>query len=276
MGSSPRVRGKRDAAGGLQRPDRLIPACAGKTSPPSSPPSKAWAHPRVCGENQKWSVVRVARLGSSPRVRGKRGRSAMPVSTGRLIPACAGKTARTATTRARQRAHPRVCGENSIQIQEMSDMFGSSPRVRGKHGFRDCAVDAARLIPACAGKTWTRPAGPRPRPAHPRVCGENLRGRSGGLLEAGSSPRVRGKRPAAGGGPREPGLIPACAGKTSRILNPARRLAAHPRVCGENSVFFAYSDRSTGSSPRVRGKRPRRRRSSRTRGLIPACAGKTS
>ena len=50
----------------------LIPACAGKTV---SPPVSAFvlaAHPRVCGENNFLGINSPSRVGSSPRVRGKR------------------------------------------------------------------------------------------------------------------------------------------------------------------------------------------------------------
>ena len=50
------------------------------------------AHPRVCGENQLDELEAIARLGSSPRVRGKHHPTAQPAPTCGLIPACAGKT----------------------------------------------------------------------------------------------------------------------------------------------------------------------------------------
>ena len=72
----------------------LIPACAGKTTGTQPPEGPRGAHPRVCGENvQEVSLVAIP-AGSSPRVRGKphpRRRVDLPR---RLIPACAGKTAR--------------------------------------------------------------------------------------------------------------------------------------------------------------------------------------
>ena len=74
-------------------------------------------------------------------------------------------------------------------------------------------------------------------------------------MTTGSSPRVRGKRGRMLWGRPEPGLIPACAGKT--ILETALTIAfkAHPRVCGENKDRDECSDPLQGSSPRVRGKR---------------------
>ena len=152
---------------------------------------------------------------------------------------------------------------------------GSSPRVRGKLSSGLRVGRMRRLIPACAGKTTMQPWISHSGPAHPRVCGENLRKADTESLRSGSSPRVRGKlrlytRPS---GTR--GLIPACAGKTSDFYAAIISSPAHPRVCGENKESLSLAGLLSGSSPRVRGKpfacflavlRP---------GLIPACAGKT-
>ena len=94
-------------------------------------------------------------------------------------------------------------------------------------------------------------------------------------MEAGSSPRVRGKPRRAHGRRAGGRLIPACAGKTRPV--PARQVRgrAHPRVCGENSLAAQDSERAWGSSPRVRGKLIEVERSTGDIGLIPACAGKT-
>ena len=96
------------------------------------------------------------------------------------------------------------------------------------------------------------------------------------MAPPGSSPRVRGKRagfPPCGGGC---GLIPARAGKTEAARAAYRPGRAHPRACGENHWGIPVMSRAHGSSPRVRGKRHRRRRDIRRGRLIPARAGKTS
>ena len=51
-GSSPRVRGKRTGSRDQCQGSGLIPACAGKTTPPARANRKSGAHPRVCGENR--------------------------------------------------------------------------------------------------------------------------------------------------------------------------------------------------------------------------------
>ena len=52
-GSSPRVRGKHDAAEDEEGVGGLIPARAGKTSKQSAAFLRCWAHPRACGENRR-------------------------------------------------------------------------------------------------------------------------------------------------------------------------------------------------------------------------------
>ena len=111
--------------------------------------------------------------------------------------------------------------------------------------------------------------------AHPRVCGENSHSLRRAARSHGSSPRVRGKHHRRLLARRGRGLIPACAGKTSRGLRAKPARSAHPRVCGENHCFTDTANRLAGSSPRVRGKRSRRKDHRATAGLIPACAGKT-
>ena len=254
-GSSPSVRGKRPPTTRAAPHTGLIPACAGKTSSPSSRPWCPSAHPRVCGENWTNRGKTMPFEGSSPRVRGKPAFDAKKFVKGRLIPACAGKTTPRRRRARQSRAHPRVCGENSHYEWEGCDCPGSSPRVRGKPRHRTAPRATDGLIPACAGKTTLRPPMCRGRPAHPRVCGENAPFACVRSCVSGSSPRVRGKPP-------------------GRPCTTSAR-AAHPRVCGENSASELPWFGSVGSSPRVRGKRHDWPVTTDSTGLIPACAGKT-
>ena len=153
---------------------------------------------------------------------------------------------------------------------------GSSPCVRGKRCRAGPPGGRAGLIPACAGKTDpSRPVPANPE-AHPRACGENLAQVRRDAEDAGSSPRVRGKRAHHLGGTGSVRLIPARAGKTRAPPGRNRQRTAHPRACGENSDDGTYTTPCSGSSPRVRGKHLRRDPVVLRRGLIPARAGKTS
>ena len=232
------------------------------------------AHPRVCGENRARTSSIVMKPGSSPRVRGKPRPRRRRRRTRRLIPACAGKTGIPPEEQIAGGAHPRVCGENYTIRRLKSGAEGSSPRVRGKRARSRTSFPLGRLIPACAGKTYlgrrlrrevrlipacagkTRSGAgiSRTPSAHPRVCGENHATIVNDPRSLGSSPRVRGKRPAGGTVDSRTGLIPACAGKTARAAYGPPISRAHPRVCGENMSCCAAWGTDVGSSPRVRGK----------------------
>ena len=194
----------------------LIPARAGKTRGRSGTRCTRRAHPRACGENQVGGGHQSDPIGSSPRVRGKRGRSVHRFPLVGLIPARAGKTGALAASVRGTGAHPRACGENEEVRQAREGQEGSSPRVRGKRRVGGGRHAGTGLIPARAGKTRGTPRRRPWPPAHPRACGENTTRVSPRPRPRGSSPRVRGKHvpgPARGVQFR---LIPARAGKTAR------------------------------------------------------------
>ena len=194
--------------------------------------------------------------GSSPRVRGKPSRSGGRSAPPGLIPARAGKTPRRAGGPVCVWAHPRACGENDLGDPGFIEALGSSPRVRGKHHDRNQLRRQQGLIPARAGKTWRVLTGTWLLQAHPRACGENVRGFRPAGAGVGSSPRVRGKLHHWVLFLGRPGLIPARAGKTEAARAAYRPGRAHPRACGENHWGIPVMSRAHGSSPRVRGKRP--------------------
>ena len=112
-GSSPRMRGKHRGIGDRAGEDGLIPAHAGKTVSLMRAAISKPAHPRACGENSKPAFIRVCRLGSSPRMRGKPVLIALRIGGFRLIPAHAGKTKQVTKRAQLLTAHPRACGENA-------------------------------------------------------------------------------------------------------------------------------------------------------------------
>ena len=234
-GAHPRVCGENSPPSGMRSaPAWLIPACAGKTFTPFSGAEVGWAHPRVCGENQSEATSAAFLGGSSPRVRGKPDGTAIHLGRWGLIPACAGKTADLPALALRNAAHPRVCGENSVDHFIGAQGEGSSPRVRGKHAVRRAFGHPLGLIPACAGKTLEALAVSSVGGAHPRVCGENTKHGHSIANPVGSSPRVRGKLCHISPPRRKSRLIPACAGKTFHRTPGRSARRAHPRVCGEN------------------------------------------
>ena len=158
------------------------------------------------------------------------------VHTGKgLIPAHAGKTCTWSLLTKPGRAHPRACGENQDYSEPTYQAGGSSPRMRGK------------LYPRM-GNVWNSVA-------HPRACGENECPNGDKLMTRGSSPRMRGKQSKRPCMTHAVGLIPAHAGKTTRLGLGPFSLRAHPRACGENGCCHGLTFGHRGSSPRMRGKR---------------------
>ena len=168
-----------------------------------------------------------------------------------------------------------MCGEHAASDFSIALTRGSSPRVRGTPKEARDGPANRRIIPACAGNTLPTSQARRRHWDHPRVCGEHRVGTVQGIPIGGSSPRVRGTRLVSGVGRGGRGIIPACAGNTSRRDTATLACWDHPRVCGEHFSLSSLWSASTGSSPRVRGTLPWRGAWKAGVGIIPACAGNT-
>ncbi len=136
VGSSPRMRGKRCGAESATADPRIIPAHAGQTHRQGNGTCTGTDHPRACGANVCWIDSTDVPIGSSPRMRGKPYRFPLWRLSRRIIPAHAGQTVVALTDCAMGADHPRACGANELANQNADSMTGSSPRMRGKHGFR--------------------------------------------------------------------------------------------------------------------------------------------
>ena len=152
---------------------------------------------------------------------------------------------------------------------------GSSPRVRGPPVNTVWITVHTGLIPASAGTTRMDWVPKYPSTAHPRECGDHLTIYGQGILEQGSSPRVRG--PPEGGlfGGGLVGLIPASAGTTQPLRPRYSSVTAHPRECGDHGRVRFLAWIGWGSSPRVRGPLSGSAICQGRVRLIPASAGTT-
>ncbi|CCI54955.1 conserved hypothetical protein [Nostocoides jenkinsii Ben 74] len=179
------------------------------------------------------SVPILERRGSSPRGRGgprsKKGRSSV---TG-LIPARAGRTARSCTAHRAAGAHPRAGGADFVRRGAGDWWMGSSPRGRGGLGPVADQDFERGLIPARAGRTATPGLTGFPSRAHPRAGGADR------LVDA-DLEKVRG-------------LIPARAGRTAHWYSEAGVRRAHPRAGGADFAAQLAVEDAMGSSPRGRG-----------------------
>ena len=130
-GSSPRMRGTLYAPGSTVYYLGLIPTYAGNTLSGCMRCCPAGAHPHVCGEHLRLSLVALPALGSSPRMRGTPSCRLLKDGTHGLIPTYAGNTLLSLRVFSRTRAHPHVCGEHEPAEGTGESGVGSSPRMRG-------------------------------------------------------------------------------------------------------------------------------------------------
>ena len=91
----------------------------------------------------------------------------------------------------------------------------------------------------------------------------------------GSSPHARGAHNLDIALPAQVGIIPACAGSTTRTTSRAWQGRDHPRMRGEHRVKKQGGKPEKGSSPHARGALQRENVVEKQLGIIPACAGST-
>ena len=221
-------------------------------------------------------MAAASQRGSSPLTRGKQLPDLQKRVLAGLIPAHTGKTKSPGGCQGCGWVHPRLRGENVRALAFVVPIVGSSPLTRGKRGLHRVPHDHRGFIPAHAGKTQWSPLRMGVAWAHPRSRRENLKQSTGAIEAVGSSPLTRGKRVPPGSARGRSGLIPAHAGKTRTWSRWTRSGRVHPHSRGENVHTMVCPPCWRGSSPLARGKPSLRRPSSRSHGLIPTHAGKTS
>ena len=91
-GSSPHVRGARQACDDALQESGIIPACAGSTTVGKTKLLFIWDHPRMCGEHADGNKTIQGAKGSSPHVRGALHDHRISILFLGIIPACAGST----------------------------------------------------------------------------------------------------------------------------------------------------------------------------------------
>ena len=131
------------------------------------------------------------------------------------------------------------------------------------------------IIPACAGNTIAGMLATTKHRDHPRMRGEHTRPGTCPPDDWGSSPHARGTLGRDDSGHRDTGIIPACAGNTSRSAVSRALRRDHPRMRGEHRIPTRIRLTPLGSSPHARGTPGCTLRVPRPPGIIPACAGNT-
>ncbi len=152
-GSSPLARGEFDLGSWRRLRHWLIPARAGRIGPGSDSERRDAAHPRSRGANLGPRGGSPPIRGSSPLARGEFHAPETTLEHPRLIPARAGRIARS--------------------LRRLATRSGSSPLARGESTFHLATSMVFRLIPARAGRITDTRSPSLISTAHPRSRGAN-------------------------------------------------------------------------------------------------------
>ena len=217
QGSSPLARGLQDDRSDLSLGPRIIPARAGFTA--SLPPGRhpRTDHPRSRGVYSPGELGAVTSDGSSPLARGLRLVGGVRQVAVRIIPARAGFTRSCPPASRPATDHPRSRGVYRTSHPLIPSPGGSSPLARGLPTGESGLPASDGIIPARAGFTRPRSAGPAEAADHPRSRGVYSSRRSPVQPSGGSSPLARGLRALLLVGTRALRIIPARAGFTQSL-----------------------------------------------------------
>ena len=147
--------------------------------------------------------------------------------------------------------------------------------MRGAHAFALVFQGKNGIIPADAGSTVAKGKEDYDGGDHPRGCGEHVPVLVHVVRLEGSSPRMRGALIISRTDYRALRIIPADAGSTGQCSGADRRMADHPRGCGEHRRCLSIAGILGGSSPRMRGALVQEPQGRRRLRIIPADAGST-
>ena len=274
-GSSPLSRGIHANLLPRRHGGRIIPALAGNTHALARAGGVPSDHPRSRGEYPTDHAAELNAAGSSPLSRGIRRVTPAGGCCIRIIPALAGNTPVTSSSKTSQWDHPRSRGEYSSRPARARGRSGSSPLSRGIRLTAPHTALHHGIIPALAGNTTSWVVQYGPGQDHPRSRGEyfgrTVRRRS----VHGSSPLSRGILRHHAGTPLADRIIPALAGNTPSRSVYLRWSGDHPRSRGEYRRGTAALTGRGGSSPLSRGILAAAARGRWWRRIIPALAGNT-
>jgi len=232
-GSPLHARGRGDREVNMVVPDRITPACAGKSSWLAHPDRAIEDHPRMRGEELVCESAVTSLDGSPPHTRGRAVSGAGGSGSSGITPACAGKRFMRKEAPEFRTDHPRMRGEENVARHAWDSQHGSPPHARGRGECLRPQVLPRRITPACAGKS-TPPAGTaRAAEDHPRMRGEERVRGAGYRWRGGSPPHARGRGARRGTPLDGPRITPACAGKSPSAWRSATATPDHPRMRGE-------------------------------------------
>ena len=189
-------------------------------------------------------------------MRGKGTKVFQQIQKSRITPAYAGKRVPSNEKEVYIQDHPRLCGEKVPVVDQLREVRGSPPPMRGKVlRFGGCCLQRG-ITPAYAGKSFHNACQIIFSQDHPRLCGEKWTE----IITAGIAARI----------------TPAYAGKSCHSSPDTAWQRDHPRLCGEKIVPNVEAITSAGSPPPMRGKAEAFAVADFFVGIPPAYAGKST
>ena len=152
--------------------ERITPADAGNSHIPAKKKGSRGDHPRGCGEQRKFTTIRLLMQGSPPRMRGTAPPVRAEIRGVWITPADAGNRVLTHNRLSHREDHPRGCGEQMFRPLAAYPTNGSPPRMRGTGYYLRQFRGDQGITPADAGNRCKLRPFPRSPRDHPRGCGE--------------------------------------------------------------------------------------------------------
>src|SRR5690606_30796297 len=113
--------------------------------------------------------------GRSPRMRGRLGETTADRIRQGSIPAHAGETSGAFSRSLKAPVDPRACGGDLVVRGDVTEKYGRSPRMRGRHAAALLPVQVLGSIPAHAGETRVERTCRYGAAVDPRACGGDAR-----------------------------------------------------------------------------------------------------
>ena len=190
-----------------------------------------------------------------------------------ITPACAGSSVLPAYPVPMPWDHPRMRGEQPPVQQVQQPDPGSPPHARGAGYDCFCGLVEHRITPACAGSSLSLSPPAIVCTDHPRMRGEQSVPLQTAPMTSGSPPHARGADYLLQPCIFPEGITPACAGSRTQPDGIQIHSGDHPRMRGEQTGVYPYSERLPGSPPHARGAEQLTQTVLNSAGITPACAG---
>ena len=240
-GSSRHAPGARVWCVGKSLTAGIIPACAGSTAVITEMCDAARDHPGMRREHGSLRFVQLVVWGSSRHAPGARIVEVRPAGRLGIIPPCAGSTIVVIAMQRVHGDHPGMRREHPVTVTLSGPAVGSSRHAPGAPISTLTDSHEWGIIPACARSTPPGAESATQSWDHPGMRREHPEAADGCTTVTGSSRHAPGAPHDGLRAAVYPGIIPACAGSTSPIMQPCGPSGDHPGMRREHTKITRLS-----------------------------------